>query len=389
MRETKAERKWRQRQSAREREAEQRAANESDFARYDWTGQKAGDEFFKLHDQPQFGGTGSSGVVLPPHSLSVSRHPTVGAAVINAYAHGLEYAEQVFGAGGLGLFSVIVWGIPFGYMTASMWADIGGFLFPLLTAFSVAGFLFMYRFDTVGYRYTPVMFNRALGKVHVFRDQTKLFSLWPLWGGGKCRIDTYDWSCVRAQVSRFRTFSGTVAQDNAKLGCIVLKAPDRAELAAEFPLGITSSALAVQNLLDYWEHIRRYMEHESPMFPEGEGPYEQPTTQSLLGAIFFGQPFIGPGWRENYETADVPMMLWQILALFLFPVTMTFGLLRWVSLHIRTKPKWPAEILASVGGAALHGDNLDAWRKVIPERPTRIEAPAQPALEANLKESEA
>lgn len=384
MRQTKAERQWRQRQAQRQREAEQRAANESDFCQYDWTGQKAADEFFKLHHEAAFGGTGSSGVVLPPHSLSVSRHPTVGAAVVDAYAHGLEYAEQVFGAGGIGLF-FLLFGIPLvvllypldGFHDMSI---VGWLMFP----FTLACLWFMYRFDTAGYRYTPVMFNRALGKVHVFRDRTKFWSLWPLWGGGESRIDTYDWSCVRAQVSRFRVFTGNVAQDNAKLTCPVFK-PGSTELAAEFPLGITTSALAIQNLLDHWEHIRRYMEHESPMFPEGEGPYEQPTTQTLLGALFFGQPFVGPGWRENWETKDVPMMLWQVIALFLFPVTMAIGLLRWVSLHIRTKPEWPAEILASVGGAALKGGDLDAWRKVIPERPTRIEAPAQPALEANLR----
>ena len=73
--------------------AEQLVANESDFCRYRWLGQAAMDEFFKLHSASAFGGTGDSGVVLPPHSLSVSRRPTVGAAVVNAYAHGLEYAE--------------------------------------------------------------------------------------------------------------------------------------------------------------------------------------------------------------------------------------------------------------------------------------------------------
>jgi hypothetical protein len=386
MRETKAERKWRQRQSAREREAEQRAANESDFAHYNWTGQKAGDEFFKLHDEPAFGGTGSSGVVLPPHSLSVSRHPTVGASVINAYAHGLEYAEQVFGAGGVGLFSAAM-GAFFLLLFVPTLLD-GTLAFDFTSSVILLTLVFIglmtwlgSRFDTIGYRYTPVMFNRALGKVHVFRDHTKFLSLWPLWGGGNHAIDTYDWSCVRAQVSSFRTFSRTVAQDNAKLGCLVFKAPDQPEVVAEFPIGITSSALAVQNLLDYWEHIRRYMEHESPMFPEGEGPYEQPTTQSLLGALFFGQPFIGPGWREQYQNADTLTVIWQGISLFLFPITMLFGLCRWVSYHIRSEPKWPAEILASVGGAALKGGDLEAWRGLIPERQRRVDTPANPMIE--------
>jgi hypothetical protein len=381
---TKTERKWKQQQRQKQREREaQPSANESDFARYQWTGQGASDEFFKLHDLPQFGGTNPTGVVLPPHCLSVSRRPTVGAAVMDAYAHGLEYAEQVFGAGGAMLFGIAMTGPLYYLSVTSAFED--GLEMNFMAVFIVAALLFwsvlfwfMLRFDTSGYRYVPVMFNRALSKVHVFTDQTNFWKPWPLWGGGKYSIETYDWSCVRAQVSRFRIFTGTIAQDNAAMSCLVFKAPDSTEVVAEFALGITGSALAVQLLLDHWEHIRRYMEHESPMFPEGEGPYEQATTQSLLGAICFGQPFIGPGWRDNYDSADLPTMIWQGVSPFFFPLLATFGLLRWVSSHIKSKPKWPAEILASVGGAALHGDNLDAWRKVIPEKPTRIEAPAQP-----------
>jgi len=362
-----------QRLSGQERSDERVAIEESEFCFYQWTGQRSADEFFGLHANPAFAGTGETGVVLPPNSLSVSRRQTVGNSVIGAYASGLEYAEQVFSSGGFMLFGFVV----IGYLTALLFTvltDVGGVLFPSLLALCVAALWFMFRFDTVGYRYTPVLFNRALGKVHVFRDQTKFWSLWPLWGGGAHRVDTYDWSCVRAQISRVRVFTGNIAQDNAQLGCIVLKAPDRAELVAEFPLGITTSALAVQNLLDHWEHIRRYMEYEGPMFPEGEGPYREVTTQTLLGAVFFGQPFIGPGAKEAFEVTDMvlsfALVVWQLLAFFLFPITLTIGLLRWASSRVRSKPKWPAEILASVGGKVLKGAELDAWRNVVPEKPT-------------------
>lgn len=386
---SKAERKWRQRQRQKEREQNPPpGANESDFARYDWTGQAACDQFFKLHKEPAFGGTSDTGVVLPPHSLSVSRRPTAGISVIEAYSHGLSYAEQVFGAGGVMLFFLAFY-LPAAFLF--FWSEWRG-LDLLDLAFLIFGlgtFWFMFRFDTSGYRNAPVMFNRALGKVHVFTDQTKFWGLLPLWGGGKFSIETYDWPCIRAQVSRFQVFTGNIAQENAALSCIVLKAPDVPEVVAEFSLGITSNALAVQLLLDHWEHIRRYMEHEGPMFVEGEGPYEQPTTQSLLGAIFFGQPFIGPGWREQYDNADWPTMIWQGISPFFFPVTMLLGVARWASYHIRSEPKWPAEILASVGGATLHGADLDAWRRVIPEKPQRIDAPTRPALDAVVKEGSA
>lgn len=350
------------------RSDERRARRESDFARYEWTGQQAADAFFRLHHDPAHGGTGSSGVVLPTNDYAVSRRPTAGYSVVHAYAHGLEYAEQVFGAGGVGLFFIAMFGPLVVLMFPMMWT-VGGIIQSLTTATAVLFLWFFYRFDTVGYRYTPVLFNRALGKVHVFRDRTKFFSLWPLWGGGRYRIDTYDWVCVRGQISRFRLLTGPQAQDNAALGCIVLAAPDRAELVGEFPLGITASALAVQTLLDHWEHIRRYMEGEGPAFVQGEGPYRPPSTQTLLGALCFGQPFIGPGWRENAATADAGLVLWQVVALVLLPATAAFGLLRWVSAHVRSRPKWPAEVLASVGGAALQGAELARWNKPVAPRP--------------------
>ena len=343
------------------RGAQQSGGKESDFARCDWTGQAACDQFFRLREQPQFRGTGANGVLLPPHGLSVSRRPMAGVSVAEAYAHGLSYAEQVFGAGGFMLFF-------FACLTPMMaliyWSgrlDLDVFDFVML-ALGVCMLWFMLRFDTSGYRSAPVMFNRATGQVHVFTDETKFWSLKPLWGGDRCSVQTYDWTNVRAQVSRFRVFTGNMTQDNAALSCLVLKSPSEPQIVAEFSLGITASALAIQLLLDHWEHIRRYMEHEGPMFQEGEGPYEQATTKSLLGAVFFGQPFIGPGWREQYENADLLTMIWQGVSPFFFPVTMLLGLCRWASYHLRSKPKWPAEVLASVGGAPLKGEALNAWR---------------------------
>ncbi len=373
---SRADKRWRRQRQQKQRQQGREQAplpNESDFARYQWLGQGRCDEFFNLHHTAAFGGLGDSGVVLPPNSLSVSRAPTTGASVIEAFTHGLSYAEQVFGAGGFGLFGAS-WGVPYGYMFYSMWKDDPlDFISILLNIFILAMVWFLIRFDTSGYRYSPVMFNRALGKVHVFKDQTPFFSLWPLWGGGKHTIETYDWACVRAQISRFRVFTGTVAQENATLSCIVFK-PNSTEGAAQFPQGIISSAVAVQPLLDHWEHIRRFMEFEGPLFQQDEGPYQQPSTQTLLGALCFGQPFIGPGAAEQWRTADLLVVFWQLIAPIFLPVTMLLGLMRWASFHLRSKPRWPAEILASVGGAALKGPALEAWRGLIPERSSAQES---------------
>ncbi len=391
MRETKAERKWRQRQRQKEREQDPLpGANESDFARRRWTGLTSYLEFLSLHDLPHFQGLGKTGVVLPPNMLSVSRTPTVGIMVMEAYAHGLSYAMPAFVVGGLGTFAWLLGALPMGYLTfLEPLANWGAFEAVLLLVGLISLYLCI-RFDTYGFRYDPVLLNRALGLVHVFKSEAKLWSLKPLFGSGGYSISTFDWSCIRAQISSYEVevhnynlgwSAPPLVGQAVKLDCLVFESPEKPLVVAQFPLHVHASAEDPQLLLDHWEHIRRYMEHEGPMFPEGEGPYEQPTTQSLLGAIFLGQPFIGPGWREQYENADWPTMIWQGVSPFFFPVTMLLGVARWASYHIRSEPKWPAEILASVGGATLHGADLDAWRKVIPEKPKRIEVGARPALD--------
>ena len=351
-----------------------RMAEESDFCFYEWTGQAAAEEFFGLHNDPAFRGTGLTGVVLPPNCYAVSQKPTAGAAVIGAYAHGLEYANQLFSAGTLLLFGALT----NGYLTFLLAAELGnvdGIFFLLCVLFCAAGEWLLIRVSITGYRYTPVLFNRASGKVHVFEDRTPFFGFLPLFGGGEFKIHTYDWSCIRAQISRFRISTGNSAQDNARLACVVLNAPDDGKIVSEFPLGVTTSAIAIQSLLDHWEHIRRYMEYEGPMFLDGEGPHREITTRSLFAALFFGQPFIGPGAKAAFEVTDMGasliLVVWQILVLPLFPLTLTLGVLRWASSRIRTEPRWPTEIIASVGGKLLEGAELDAWRNVVPEKPGR------------------
>ena len=351
-----------------------RSSSESDFCLYDWTGQAAANKFFKLHDEPAFRGTGLSGVILPPSCYSVSRKATVGAAVIGAYTHGLEYANQLFSASTIMLFGALTNGY-LTFLLASELGNVDGLFFLFCVIFCIVGEWLLIRFSFTGYRYTPVLFNRALGKVHVFEDKTPLLGILPLFGGGAFEIHTYDWSCIRAQISRFKVFTGNVVQDNARLGCVVLKAKDNGEIVSEFPLGITTSAVAIQSLLDHWEHVRRYMEYEGPMFLDGEGPHREATTRSLLGALFFGQPFIGPGAKSAFEVDDLGasliLVVWQIFVLPLFPLTLTIGLLRWASSRIRPEPRWPAEIIASVGGRSLEESELDMWRNVVPEKPTR------------------
>jgi hypothetical protein len=337
------------------------------MADVEWLGQQACDEFFKLHDNEVFKGVEAGAVLLPPHSVPSSKSPNSGGAAIEAYPHGLAYGNMMTMLTGYLAFGVLVLLLPIWLLFASSQLSEFNAASAVFDAAGLLVLLFMLRFDLTGYRYAPTLFDRKSGKVHIFKDNTRLFSWWPLWGGGgQYEILSYDWACVRAQVTRFKTFTGTVAQDNAALQMIVLAAPGDTRVVGQFGLGLTSSAIAVQPLLNTWEHIRRFMEHEGPLFVEGDGPNAALFEMRLARCIFFGQPFIGPGSDEHRKNPDLGAILWQIIAIPLFPLTMLYGLIRWASFHIKSKPTWPPEVLASVGGASLRGSELEAWRNVVP-----------------------
>ncbi|MDY4295899.1 MULTISPECIES: hypothetical protein [unclassified Xanthomonas] len=96
-----------------------------------------------------------------------------------------------------------------------------------------------------------------------------------------------------------------------------------------------------------------------------------------------GQPFIGPGSAEHWRHPDLGAILWQVIAIPLFPLTLLYGLIRWASFHIKSKPVWPREVLASVGGAPLHGSALEAWRHVVPDRAAGAAAPLPSSASAS------
>ncbi|BEV14972.1 hypothetical protein HBDW_17600 [Herbaspirillum sp. DW155] len=345
--------------------------HESDFVLYDWTGQAASDAFFALHNEPAFKGLGNDAVLLPPHSLSVSRTPNTSGSVIEAYPHGLAYTDQIAGIVGAMAFMALFMFLPAFLLMCHLLISIHQngnlgigiqLLGVVMLLFGGTILYFSFRWDITGYRYAPVLFDRAAGKVHVFFDQTLLFRWLPLWGGGKYEIQTYDWSCIRGQVTRSRVFTGNTAQELASLSCVVVRGPQDPTVVAQFEVGGSTNALAVQLLLDRWEHVRRFMEHEGPLFVQDDGPYVPPATQSLWGALCWGQPLIGPG----RHAPSVGMVLAQIFTAFFIWFTVPFGLVGWLCFHIKDKPKWPAEILASVGGNPLTGKDLEAWRGVVP-----------------------
>uniref|UniRef100_UPI0025FC593F hypothetical protein n=1 Tax=uncultured Xanthomonas sp. TaxID=152831 RepID=UPI0025FC593F len=162
------------------------------MADLDWLGQAACDEFFKLHDNEVFRGIGAGAVLLPPHSVPASRSPNSGGAVIEAFPHGLAYGSMMTVLVGYSAF-IATMGLP---LLALFWPTLldpsfaqDRFSFPVIFGVGCLSFasllvVFALRFDLIGYRYAPTLFDRNAGKVHVFKDNTRLFGWWPLWGGG-------------------------------------------------------------------------------------------------------------------------------------------------------------------------------------------------------------
>lgn len=232
----KSERKWRQRQRQKLREEQrgkpperqsQPAANESEFAFYLWD-----DDLFELAKLPSSRGVSSNSVLLPANRLSVSRWPrNIGA--VETYADGLAYAHSHELSGLIPFFGLVLSGTLllgpwishdswdlfemalFGVFAAtvietctgdgmyevpellSLIAFVLAILVPILALFNGLKHFAMatygtflaiayasIRFSTAGYLYRPMLFDRAAGKVHVFRDKTSIWFPWPLWGGG-------------------------------------------------------------------------------------------------------------------------------------------------------------------------------------------------------------
>ena len=220
---------------------------------------------------------------------------------------------------------------------------------------------------TSGYAYEPVLFDRAAGKIHIFRDLTSFWFPMPPMGGGQYAIDTYDWSCVRMQIVSTAVsvpqytgtyVTGTKSIKLTTLEGIVLKAPGSVEIAGTFRLPFVGKGSDIQTLLDQWEYLRRYMQHEP--FEDDETPATAQIPRSFLSAVFFAQPMIGPGsraFREGSKISNRGLVTLQLLAAVLFPLTLAIGLTIFVSDHVRSRPRWPSEVLSSINeqpDAPLH-----------------------------------
>lgn len=292
-------------------------------------------------------------VLLPDSTHSVSTRPSSHGSINAAYQNGISFIDQM---GSIGGYLTIVGGFGFLFCATTSYLIIsdGGFLW-FIAAMVIIAFacLLIVRFDAMGYRYQPVIFNRATQKIHVFVDEgIGAGKMWHL--ASPSRIDTWDWSCARAEIVEFMTLGGAgVPRQNYALICAITDEPGGQIAVSRFGVGIVSVHEA-DYMLQRWEHIRRFMGENGPHLAAGDTPYLDETAESLWAAMTWGQPLLGPG-SKFYWTGELHNGMWfltiPVSAFFLIflPFTVVAGLMRWLSHRAKRDPTWPQEILDRLG----------------------------------------
>jgi len=335
-----------------------------------------------------FRGTRDSSVRLPPIEESVSTSPSSGGMVYKAFPHGLMYGDQLALIRGMGLLIGVFAAVPlflqwiFGgeNFYSSMFYDLfsGGFwsvlpiLFLLIATIVFGPFAAMMFFgELIGYRFgKSALFDRNSGKIHLFSDKSALLHPW------RCAVKSYDWRCIRAEIDTMSTFSGSWRRTEAGLRCVIMDRPNGKEVIDEFVLGVNVPANCIQPLLDTWEHVRRFMSKEGPLFVDqndkpNPGLGRQSLWQHLLEwpriEIVTTIDLFRIGW-EDKSLLTLFMALLGVLVIPFVWILAIFGVLPWISELAKREPVWPTEIIASVGGNALKGKDLDAWRSIVPDK---------------------
>jgi hypothetical protein len=325
-------------------------------------------------------------LVLPPLDQPANRRAHAHGTIHKVYPHGIQFIDQMSeaagimamgcGAGALASFAFFLELLhsfgPTDWFT--WWAFV-------MTMFSLA----FARLDFVGYRYQPVLFNRAAGKVHVFLDEgTKFWEVWRWFGLTRHSIHTYDWACVRGEVAELTVLgSGDLPRKEMLLMLAFTEAPGSNRVVARVGVGYTDMYVGTEAAVQRFEHIRRYMQHQGPPLAPGDHLYEDQSKLSLWAALTWGQPLIGPG-SLGYWTGSAVNGAWflsipfGVLCLTILPLTVPGGLLRALSHWTKTEPKWPPEILASVGGASLSRNEVAQF--IQPEQTLRRRPPPDSSI---------
>jgi hypothetical protein len=295
-------------------------------------------------------------LLLPPPDRPGNALAHAHGTVHKVYAHGIQFIDAMaevagimaIGAGGAVLLTSTFFAFSLTERHGPDWFLLGCVFFSLCFA----------RLDFVGFRYNPVLFNRAAQKVHVFHDEgTDLAAFWRWFGNTNWSIHTYDWACVRAEVAEITVLgSANMPRQEHLLALAFTDSPGSATVVARVGVGFADRYVGTEAAEQRWEHIRRYMQAGGPPLAPGDHLWEDQSRMSLWGAATYLQPLLGPG-SAGWWTGEHLHRMWfltipfGLACLLLLPLSVPAGLLRGLAHWSKPEPKWPPEVMASVGGA--------------------------------------
>jgi hypothetical protein len=297
-------------------------------------------------------------VVLPPLDEPASQSATGGGSIRAVYKNGIEFIDQMgsidgylaawMGTAALIALSLLVW---------SLTSYTSIILLHIVPALVFLGCLTLGRSDSVGYRYQPVLFDRAAQKVHVFTDLgSTWWHVWKLYGATPFRVDSYDWKCARGEVAEIAVLGGAgLPRTEYALTLAITDVPGGCNVVARFGVGFTMGYDGGATQINRWEHIRRYMSGKGPALASRDELYRDESMGHWLGAFTFAQPLLGPG-SKVYWTGEAFYGAWfltipvgMFMLVTLLPLTVPASLFRWFAHKGKGIPRWPAEIQASIG----------------------------------------
>ncbi|GEM_PF-1034909 len=293
--------------------------------------------------------TSSPPLKLPERNRQASRRAFTHGGVLDVYENGISFVDQMSAmrgyassCGWVGVFSAVLGLYISFFITGVSWVTVLQFVLLFV-------FLFFVQIDWVGYRAEPVLFDQPARKVHVFKSLGLPWWQWGwnVFGRPRCEVQSYNWDCVSAEVVSYTIFTGQVPRREASLVLTITDRPggsveiQRVGVGPSFGFGNPSGPV------ERWEYIRRMMEGVGPVWTPGESRY-QDFGVSLGEALTIAQPLIGPGSRQHWKKGPA-MWLLGTISLIALPLTAYIGLNRYISYRLQRKPRWPAEVLQSVG----------------------------------------
>jgi len=297
--------------------------------------------------------------LLPAASVQSSHHANTGGGVVRVYPDGLAFVDQLGAMRGyLSSFGLLA--LPLAIAMLIMGISNGWWLPLIMVVILLWLALLFIQVDWVGFRYEPVLLNRALGKVYVFKAMGLPWWQWgwKLWGNSRYEIDTHDWSCVRAEVVEFTIFTGQISRRESGLVFAITDVPGGRDVVQRFGVGPSFGYGDLESPVQRWEHIRRFMRYEGAAWTLMDSLYED-WGVAFWPSFWLLQPLFDDravAWRRK------GILAWMagVGMLFFLPFTAYMGLVRYLSYRLKREPVWGRDILASLGGPALTHEQLSA-----------------------------